>query len=166
MNNSSLKTIDGFDAHETLNHLENGGSIISEKRGDIAKFVDGKFLLFFFIGNRLSKECVTFNLDYLSTFKFVEEPNISTPKIKVIEKNENSKLPLTFQEVKELAVKKLNIYRIGWEMDNTVWVMRDGSMFSTNHGSLCTFSKQSLSDYIDEIKLNLIECSEVVSITE
>jgi len=159
---TSLKTIDGFNANETLNHLENGGTIISDKRKDVVKFVDGEFLIFFFIGNRLSKESSTFNIDYLSTFKFVEEAHIKEPiRNEISIKN---KLPLTLTEVKELAVKTLNIYRIGWEMDNIVWIMKDGSMFSTNHGQLCVYTKESFFDYMRDIKLNLIDCSDVVAI--
>ena len=155
------KTIDGFTADETLNHLENGGTIISSKRGDVAKFVDGKFLLFFFIGNILSKEYSTLNLDYLPTFKLVGTPLIKPPKRKTV--NSEDKLPLTLTEVKELSVKTLYIYRIGWESDNIIWVLRNGEMFSTNHGSLCEFSKKNLSDYVEEIKLNLIDCSETLN---
>ena len=157
---NTINTLDGFTPYETLNHLENGGTLISEKRGDVIKFVDGKFLVFFFIGNRLSTESATLNLDYLPTFKFVEEPRIEQP----IRAKEKNTLPLTLTEVKELATKTLDIYRVGWEADNIIWVMRDGTMFSTNHGSLCEFSKNNLSDYISEINTNLEECLKVAAI--
>jgi len=156
---NSLKTIDGFDAMEVLNHLENGGTMISEKRGDIAKFDNGKFLCFFFIGNKLSNDSVKLNLDYLSTFKLVGEPMIEPP-VRTIVIDKKDKLPLTMIEVEELAVKTLDIYHIGWEMDNVVWVMRDGSMFSTNHGQLCLYTKENLAEYIKLINTNLINCSE------
>ena len=42
------------------------------------------------------------------------------------------------------------IMHAGWECDDKGWVMHDGSVFTTNHGSVCEMSVAEIEEKISE----------------
>ncbi len=63
--------------------------------------------------------------------------------------------------VTTICVKKIDMYYSGWEGDTTAWVLNDGSMFTTNYGSLCEFSKKDFNNYRKQMKQVVNELDEV-----
>jgi hypothetical protein len=55
----------------------------------------------------------------------------------------------------KLAVKLIKRYHSGWEMDEYFWGLRDGRVFTTDHGKVVLFSKEELNNYIQEISEHL-----------
>lgn len=59
------------------------------------------------------------------------------------------------------CAKPFDIYYSGWEMDTKAWLMEDGTIFTTDHGSVYEMSLKEFKRYRKEMKNVVSELNEI-----
>jgi hypothetical protein len=100
--------------------------------------------------------------DFLSVLEnFMNEKSINKDQLKIDNKSIESFKATIAKEysteeiiqmnskifLSEACVKKLDMYYCGWECDIESWILEDGRMFTTNHGSISEFRKEDFDLY-------------------
>jgi len=74
--------------------------------------------------------------------------------IEIIQRNDKKLLD-------ELAIKLIRRYHSGWELDEYIWVLKDGRIFTTDNNRVCVFTEEDLKEYIEEMENNLIKIKDI-----
>ena len=62
----------------------------------------------------------------------------------------------------ELECKRIDMYYSGWECDSIAWILEDGRIFGTNHGSVEKISKKDFNKYLNKLSQYVLDVNKTL----